>query len=221
MKPYYEADGIVIFHGDCREILPELREIPSLVLTDPPYGMDLDTDNSGTGDSKRAPGRAWESRVTGDDAPFDPAHLLVFPRLILWGANHYASRLPESNGWFVWNKRGDGRPSGMHFGDCELAWSNVGQGIRMFSNVWHGAPRWRAEAVLHPTQKPVVLMSWLLQQFTEPGDLVLDPYMGSGPVARACLDLDRRYVGIEIEERYCEIAAQRLGQMVLDVESAA
>lgn len=217
MRAVFNENGITIWHGDCRELIPITPpETVDLVLTDPPYGMNLDTDNSGTGDAKRMPGRKWDRRVEGDEEPFDPAPLLQYRRVILWGANHFASRLPESNGWIVWNKRGDGQPSGMHFGDCELAWTNVGQGIRMFSNVWHGAPRWRAEPTLHPTQKPVTLMRWLVEQFTEPGQLVFDPYMGSGPVAEACRDLGRRYIGCEIVEDYCRAAVGRLAQGTLE-----
>lgn len=220
--PYYEDALITLYNADCRDVLPDIDpESVALVIADPPYGMNLDTDNSKTGDAKRMPGRKWDHRVIGDDQAFDPDHLLRFPRLVIWGANHFASRLPESNGWIVWNKRGDGQPSGMHFGDCELAWTNVGQGIRMFSNVWHGAPRWRAEPVLHPTQKPVQLMRWLIQAHTEPGDLILDPYVGSGPVLRAAMDLGRRAIGVEIDPHYCEVAAGRLGQSVLDFGEAA
>lgn len=230
MKPYYAEGDITIYHGDCRAVLLALNVSPGLVIADPPYGLALDTDNTGTdvvaptfAQGRRRPGRSWE-RVHGDDEPFDPSHLLQYPRLVIWGANNFASRLPESNRWIVWNKRGEGLPSAMHFGDCELAWSNVGRGgIRMFSNNWHGTARWRGgsgEPMLHPTQKPVALMRWIVEQNTETGDLVLDPYMGSGPVARACADLGRRYVGIEIEERYCEIAAKRCAQEVLDLEAA-
>lgn len=223
-EPFFEDGGLSLYCGDCVEMLPAIvpdSAAVALVIADPPYGMNLDVDNSGTGDAKRMPGRKWEKRVHGDDRPFDPSHLMRFPRLVIWGANHFASRLPESNGWIVWNKRGDGQPSGMHFGDCELAWTNVGQGIRMFSNVWHGAPRWRAEPSLHPTQKPVALMSWLIQNYTQPGDLIVDPYAGSGPVLRAAKDLGRRCIAFEIDPSYCAVIAERLGQGVFDFGEAA
>jgi DNA modification methylase len=94
---------------------------------------------------------------------------------------------------------------------------------RLFNCFWAGSPVHRLGeergSQLHPTQKPVALMRWIVDRTTKPGDLVLDPYMGSGPVARACMDLGRRYIGIEIEERYCEAAARRLGQGVLDLET--
>lgn len=211
MTPYYADPLVTIYHGDCREWSGAM---PDLAIADPPYGRRLNTNNDGPRSKQKARGRKWEP-VTGDDEPFDPSHLLRYPRLVIFGANHFASRLPESPSWIVWNKRGDGRPSGMHVGDCELAWTNLGGGIRMFSNVWHGAPRWRAEPVLHPTQKPVALMRWIIERYTEPGDLILDPYMGSGPTLVAAKSLNRRAIGIEIEERYCEIAARRCSQEVL------
>lgn len=218
MKPYYTDDLVTIYNARCEDVLPSIDPASvDLLLTDPPYGMGMDTDYSATGGAGRLPGRKWDRRVEGDDVPFDPAHLLVYGRAVIWGANHFASRLPDSNGWIVWNKRGDGKPSGMHFGDCEIAWSNVAQGIRMFSNVWHGAPRWRAEPSMHPTQKPAALMRWLVEKFTDPGQLVLDPYMGSGPVAQACHELGRRYVGIELVEDYCKVAVGRLAQQTLDL----
>ena len=214
MTPYYDEAGITIYHARCEDVLPSLEpSTVGLLLTDPPYGMGLDTDysdmNGWDGKSKK-----WE-KVEGDDQPFDPAHLLAYKRLVIWGSNHFASKLPDSGGWIVWNKRGEGKPSGICFGDCELAWTNLSQSVRMYSFMWHGVARWTAEPVFHPTQKPVSLMRWIIDKWTQPGDLILDPYMGSGPVLRAAKDCGRRAIGIECVEHYCEIAAKRLGQGVL------
>jgi site-specific DNA-methyltransferase (adenine-specific) len=86
----------------------------------------------------------------------------------------------------------------------------------MFTHLWNGYNRDSEIGYhVHPTQKPVALFRWCLDRPTLPGDLILDPYMGSGPIARACHEMGRRYIGIEIEERYCEIAAKRLAQGVL------
>ena len=74
------------------------------------------------------------------------------------------------------------------------------------------------ETVIHPTQKPIALMSWIIGKWTEPGAMIFDPYTGSGPVLRAAKDLQRHAIGIEIEERYCEIAAKRCAQEVLDLK---
>jgi hypothetical protein len=214
--PYYNRDGITIYCADCRDILPLLEPgSVDLVLTDPPYGMALDTDYSGfSGFGGPRTGKC-HMPVTGDDRPFDPSPLLAIPaKHVFWGAQFYASRLPDSGGWFVWNKRGDGKPSAICFGDCELAWTNLRKSVRLFSFMWHGCKRWQAEPAYHPTQKPVALMDWCINQAGAP-DTILDPFMGSGTTLRAAKDLGRRAIGIEIEEKYCEIAVRRLAQGVL------
>lgn len=222
MKPYYDdGKGIVIYHGDCREVLPALAlPADALVVADPPYGVSERTD-------RKAKGRSYAAAcydfapVYDDDKPFDPAHLLTFKRLVLWGANHFAERLPASPSWLVWDKR-DGIASNDN-ADCELAWSNLGGPARVFRHLWSGMIKAseRDQRRLHPTQKPVALGSWLLQNWSKPGDTVVEPYMGGGFVLRAAKDLGRRAIGIEIEERYCEIAARRLSQEVLALGGAS
>ena len=114
----YDRDGIVIYQGDCREILPLLVTFRALVLTDPPYGMDYKPLRGADG-SKR-----WVEGVQGDAEPFDPEPLLRFPRLVLWGANWYADKLPASGGWLVWDKTPKGAKQGFHASHAELAWTN-------------------------------------------------------------------------------------------------
>lgn len=142
-------------------------------------------------------------------------------KVVLWGANHYADRLPPSPSWLVWDKV-DGLESGRAVGfndqaDVEMAWSNLGGPARLYRHRWMGLLKSseRDQRRLHPTQKPIALMAWIIANWTMPGDLIIEPYMGSGPALRAAKDLGRRAVGIEIEERYCEVAAKRLGQEVL------
>lgn len=214
MQPYYSENGITIYHGDCREVLPSLPKV-DLVLTDPPYGIAYNP-TGGNGVARRGN----LERVKGDRNPFDPSLLRDYPSLILWGANHYADKLPASAAWLVWYKR-DGVPS-IDFSDCELAWSNLKTPARVFNHLWHGMLRdsERGELRYHPTQKPVVLMRWCLKLAPD-AKLILDPFMGSGTTLRAAKDLGRKAIGIEIEERYCEIAANRLRQEVLSFEGAA
>lgn len=209
----HDQDGIVIYHGDCLAMLPSLEQIPQLVLTDPPYGMDYKPLRGADG-SKR-----WADGVQGDAAPFDPAPLLRFPRLVLFGANWYADKLPASGGWLVWDKTPKGIKDGFHASHAELAWTNLCSSVRKFSLQWGGEAR-NSEPFLHPTQKPVGLMRWVLEQFTKPGDMVLDPYMGSGPVAQACRETGRGYLGFEIDARYVEAAIGRLSQRSLFEEAA-
>lgn len=209
MKPYYERNGIVIYHGDCREILPSIKA--DVVVTDPPYGVSERTARQTAGRSKLAVCNDF-APVFGDDKPFDPVPWTAWP-CILWGANHYANRLPASPTWLVWDKREGQGPNDN--ADCELAWSNRGGPARLFHHYWKGMLRAseRDQPRLHPTQKPVALMRWCIEMM--PDGVLLDPFMGSGTTLRAAKDLNRRAIGIEIEERYCEIAAKRLAQEVL------
>jgi site-specific DNA-methyltransferase (adenine-specific) len=213
--PYYQDDEITLHLGDCREILPRISPADvSLLLTDPPYGMDYKPLRGADG-SKR-----WTEGIQGDSAAFDPAHLLTFPRLVLFGANWYADRLPASGGWLVWDKTPKGIKEGFAASHAELAWTNLCSSVRKFSLQWGGEAR-NGEPHYHPTQKPVGLMRWILEMFTKPGDLILDPYMGSGPVAVACRETGRRYIGCEINERFAETAAKRLAQDCLDFGETA
>jgi site-specific DNA-methyltransferase (adenine-specific) len=225
--PYYDEGGIQIFHGDCREVLPTLR--PSsvdLVLTDPPYGISERTDRKARKRTALARCNDFPA-IEGDDAPFDPSAVLRFGRCVLFGANHFADRLPPSPSWVIWDKRaGLTSKRGDAFndnGDAEMAWTNCGGPVRVISHLWMGMLKAseRDDRRVHPTQKPVALMTWMIERFTQPGDLVLDPYMGSGPVARACKNTGRRYIGIEVVEAYCRVAVERLQQEVLQFDEVS
>jgi len=209
VTPYYDVDGTTIYHADCADVFPLVPpEAVDLLLTDPPYGIDLDTDYSALHGSHRV-----YARVEGDAAPFNPKALLTYGRCVLWGGNHYASRLPDSPSWLVWDKRGHQQST--VFSDVEMAWTNLGGPAVKYRHLWGVNRETERGLYVHPTQKPVALMRWIVDRWTEPGDLVFDPYMGSGPVARACADLGRRYIGVEIVEEYCQAAVNRLGQMAL------
>jgi len=107
--------------------------------------------------------------------------------------------------------------------DAELAWHNLGCGVDVYHHLWLGVHR-DSEAGqkglrgVHPTQTPVALIRWIIDKWTDPDDLIFDPYMGSGPVARACADLGRRYIGVEIVEEYVNAAINRMGQMAMVLE---
>ncbi len=206
MTPYFENDGIVIYHGDCRDVLPTLSSIDA-VISDPPYGMKNNCDYTRFTTGPNCHGEAASRRyapVVGDDRPFDPSPWLAFPRVVLWGANHFWQRLPVGT-TLVWVKRFDGG-FGSFLSDAEIAWMKGGHGVYLHRDTsLMGETRSRR----HPTEKPVGLMRWCIEKAGGDG-LVLDPYMGSGTTLVAALSLGRRAIGIEIEERYCEIAAKRL-----------
>ena len=221
--PYYQDDWATIYHGDCREVATALQY--SVVCADPHYGNDWSPDNtrftSKASDWWSVTDRSAATqmpKITGNKIPFDPTLWIDRPA-ILWGANHYASRLPDSGGWLVWDKRAGLEDVGQKWpmSEAELAWTNVTGHVATFRMRWMGMIRPQSEKTrYHPNQKPIALMGCGLGFL--PDGVVLDPYMGSGPVLVAAKNLGRKSIGIEIEEKYCEIAAQRLSQGVLDLE---
>jgi DNA modification methylase len=215
VKPYYEDGSVTIYHGDCREIAPLVGA--DAVVTDPPYGMAWNTDTSRFGGghlasvARRGQGRADWGAVHGDNEQFDPAPWLAYERVVLWGSNHFGSRLPVGT-TLVWLKRLD-LAFGSFLSDAEMAWVKGGHGVYCRRDT---TLMGELKDRLHPTQKPIGIMRWSIERIGGDG-IVLDPYMGSGTTLRAAKDMGRRAIGIEIEERYCEIAATRMGQEVFDI----
>jgi site-specific DNA-methyltransferase (adenine-specific) len=201
MVPYYDHAGITIYHGDCREILPGL-EPADLVLTDPPYGIA----NVWKGGLGHGWGKARdESALRNEWDQLPPDVRLVLSKgneACVWGGNYFD--LPISRGWLVWNKP----ERGFTLSEAELAWTSRDTVVRVCDLPRPDVGR------KHPTQKPLRLMAWCIRQFKD-AKTILDPFMGSGTTLRAAKDLGRQAIGIEIEERYCEIAAKRLAQEVL------
>jgi site-specific DNA-methyltransferase (adenine-specific) len=218
LKPYYEHAGITIYHGDCREIVPAL-EFDGLVVTDPPYGIKHPTDYKARGRGKLAPCKDYIP-VHDDDKPFDPTWLLAVGQArIIWGGNWFARALPNTGGWLVWDKE---RPDDLDQATCELAWTDCIMGVRRYKHMWNGMLRASKDALVHPTQKPEALIRWCLSlRWTRDYDHILDPYMGGGSTLRAAKDLGKKAIGVEIEEKYCEIVAKRLSQEVLPLGGAA
>lgn len=199
----------------------------NLVLADPPYGVGERTDREGKGrgtfgkqSTSSLNGPEIHSidfpEVHGDDHPFNPGPLLVFKRLVLFGANYYAGRLPPSPSWIVWDKL-DGlttekRAVGVDDNaDAELAWTNLGGPARILAHRWKGVVKAseHGQARQHPTQKPVALMARIMEWRTSPGELVLDPYAGSGPVLLAGELTGRTVAAMEISPHYCDVICRR------------
>ncbi len=217
-----QIGGATLYCGDCREIAPSLTGIAA-VIADPPYGVGEQTNRKSKGrgrNSGRLQGGHWvDSKdwdpVIGDDEPFDPSPWLAYPKVVLFGANHYSDRLPGSSCWLVWDKREESGPDDN--ADCEIAWTNLKGVARIHRQLWRGVCRRGEENVatgaqrLHPTQKPIALMSRAIELCKlRPGDTVLDPYMGSGPVGIAAVRRGLRYVGIEKDRRYFDVARRRI-----------
>jgi len=201
--------GATLILGDCREVLPTLSGIDA-VVTDPPYGIGYVAPTGIGARGVYAPGlpRRDYGAIVGDDTPFNPSPWLGFGEVLLWGANHYAHKLPPSAGWLIWDKRDGMTPN--NNSDCEVAWLKGGGSARMFRHLWNGMCQASEKGVsrTHPTQKPIALMEWCLS-FVK-GRAILDPYMGSGTTGVACARLGRQFVGIEIDPRYFDIACRRI-----------
>ena len=222
MTPYYERDGIVIYHGDCRDVLSELGPV-DCVLTDPPYKIS----------------QSYSASVDADNllavAAICFAAYEILPLLPRGGfaAVFYDTRiLPlcleafRRAGWrYVRNLtlyRRWGNASVLHgwmsTSDFVLLFQKPGGAEQFFGDTFHDVfikDKADPDGAYHPAQKPIKFVSQIIGRLTEPGGLILDPFMGSGTTLRAAKDLGRQAIGIEIEERYCEIAAKRLAQEVL------
>jgi len=214
MKPYYEHGGITIYHGDCRVVLdslaPHFGDKPfDLLLTDPPYGIQAAKKGAHSSIRDNA---AWSSETWDDGRQTDSLRraLKVAKQAAVWGGNYYADLLPASPAWLAWVKPEAG--TGFSLADMELCWTSGQWAAR----VKHMA---RRDGNLHPTQKPEALMAWTMGFFV--ASSILDPFMGSGTTLVAAKRLGKSCIGIEREERYCEIAAKRLQQEALPLEMGA
>lgn len=208
------AEGVTLYLGDCIEILPTLEPADALV-SDPPYGIAFahgGNDKSGIGKGKYATKFAKVS-IIGDGEAFDPKPLLSLAEtVILWGGNHFANSLPPSASWFIWDKRAASQHTN-DFADCEMAWTNRKGVARVFRHQWDGMMKAseRGEPRCHPTQKPVELMRWCLQQIPE-AKTIIDPYMGSGTTGVAAVKGGLKFIGIEIDPGYFETACKRISE---------
>lgn len=199
-----------LYRADCRDVLPTLEGVDA-VVTDPPYGGNYDTDYTRfTGCLSE--NRNWGERIYGDDEPFDPMPWLEYPKVCLWGYQHFARSVPVGT-ILVWNKKRETQ-LGTFLSDAELAWVNRGQGVYIRRHIWHGFDReTEREPVEHPTQKPVSLMKWCMERAgVEESDTVLDPFMGSGSTIIAAVQLGLPAIGIEIDPTYFAIACKRIAE---------
>lgn len=198
-----------LYLADCREIVASLVGVDALV-SDPPYGMDWDTDSTRFVSASSGQGRDDWGDVAGDTQPFDPSPWLAYSKVVLWGSNHYAQRLPVGT-TLVWIKRAD-HAFGTFLSDCEIGWMKGGHGVYAHREQFP-APSRKSEnfgSTAHPTQKPVGLMAWAIQKAKVIGP-VLDPFMGSGTTGVACAALGLPFIGIEIDPRHFNTALDRIG----------
>ena len=211
--------------GDCMEVLPAIDRAAAIV-SDPPYGIGYvhggNIPRRGCGIGGGAITRGAKTKpIINDDREFDPAPLLGFSAVLLFGANHFARRLPSGGSWLVWDKSVGAGPADS-FVDSELAWTSAPSVRRnVFRHEWKGllADRtgedlpgrnpntWRRH---HPSMKPVALMEWCIATAAGQSGMIVDPYMGAGTTGVAALRMGRKFVGVEMDREYFDIACERI-----------
>lgn|SRR5574343_389576 len=201
---------IKLIHGDCLE---EMKKIPDgsvdLVLTDPPYGIKADKGTSGFGTAKnRKYINEWDSK-TPEKEYFDEI-LRIGKVVIIFGGNFFTDKLPVSGHWLVWDKKGDVAFKNP-FSDCELIWTSIKKKpIKKYTFKQQGFITDSKDKRYHPTQKPSELVKQLLEVYSKDGDTICDPFMGSGTTGVACKNLNRNFIGIELDKEYYDIAVKRI-----------
>lgn len=210
MKPVIIGDA-ALYLGACEEVLPLIERVDACI-TDPPYGINVAAKDR----SKEKPGHYFKAYAVGDWDKVRPCESIfkglreISDHQIIWGGNYFADLLPPTMGWLAWDKT----QRGLGQADGELAWTSFNNAMRIFT----------ANRVIfqqeggrdHPTQKPIALMKWCIEYADRHGkaQTILDPFMGSGTTGVAAIQLSRKFIGIERDERYFEIACKRIEQAV-------
>lgn len=205
-----------LYLGDCRDILPTLGKVDA-VVTDPPYGIGIDKDMarlkvrpSGFAKGFRSTPQ-YENLNWDGDPPCSGTltGITLLGHCIIWGANHFISRIPfDASKWLVWHKKGNDKSG---YADCELAWTNLPGAVRYFRQDWVGFGAINSgEDREHPTQKPVGVMRWCISHLPDGCETILDPFMGSGTTGVAAVQMGRKFIGIEREPKYFDIACRRI-----------
>ena len=220
MAPYYDRDGVTIYHGDCREVLPTVDPDEfAVMVTDPPYGLAYRSNMKNTVEDYR-------QEIDGDLDTALRDHVLGWwgdrPALVF--GSWKVARPANTRHVLTWDK---GDAAGM--GDLSIPWKPNTEEVYVLGSGFEGhrgssiirghVVTWASKGRTHPHAKPVGVIHALLAK-SPPGP-VLDPFMGSGPVAQACHELGRRYIGIELVEDYCRIAVSRLAQQTLNFDEAS
>ena len=204
--------------GDCLEVM---RSMPDksvdAVITDPPYGMNLDTDFSKMVNRNNFKGLSAGniySNVIGDNRQFDPSEILkMADTVVLFGYDYFSNKLPDNSTVLVWDKRLTESADKCFGSPFELLWINKKTRKRFYRVRWYGLFGTEKQDIkkrVHPTQKPIELMVKIIEDFTHEGDTILDPFMGSGTTGVACVQTGRNFIGIEIDPTYFAIAERRI-----------
>lgn len=207
LEPYLNK----ITQGDCLEVLKQLPDkCIDLVLTDPPYGINADKGSNFYGHTGgREYNDNWDS-ITPPKEVFEEL-LRIGKKVIIFGGNFFTDKLPVNGHWIFWDKKGDiafDNP----FGDGELAWTNIDRkSVKKYVSIQQGFIS-DEKVRFHPTQKPVGLFKKIIEDYNT-GGVILDCYLGSGTTVIACKELGLDFIGIEKEQKYVDIANERLSKM--------
>lgn len=206
-----------VYNCDCLELMREMVKqgiVVDWLITDPPYGIGEDGKSnhsrSKLAKSKEYTPKEWDKKRISKE--YFELMKKVSKNQIIFGGNYYTDYLPPSSCWIVWDKQnGDN-----DFADCELAWCSLNKAVRKFEYRWAGMLQGNMrnkEIRIHPTQKPLPLLTWILNNYTKQGDLIFDPFMGSFTTAVACHKLQRRFIGAELDKEYFDKGYERLNKV--------
>jgi site-specific DNA-methyltransferase (adenine-specific) len=206
---------------DCMAYMATLPDKAfDLAIVDPPYGIGENGDRNKSR-CKLAIAKNYKAFAGGDIEPPNKDYFIELQRVsknqIIWGSNHFIENIPNSNSscWIVWDKENSG-----NFADCELAYTSFKTAVRKFTFTWNGMIQGdmkNKEHRIHPTQKPVKLYEWLLTNYAEQGQKILDTHLGSGSIAIACNNLGFDLVGCELDSDYYNSACDRVNQATAQV----
>ena len=205
--------------GDCLELMKDIPDgSVDLVLTDPPYGKKADKGTNGFGSAKnRRYGGGWDSKRPSKEV-FDEM-LRIGKNVIIFGGNYFADILPPSNHWIFWDKKGDIAFQNP-FADGELIYTTFKKPIKRIVFRQQGFITDSKDKRYHPTQKPSELVETLIKEYSKEGDTIFDCFMGSGTTGVACVNTNRNFIGIELDEGYFNIAKKRIEEAQAKIKIA-
>ena len=218
LNKIYKTDFLDLYHCDCMELL---RQTPdnyySLALVDPPYGIGVSQtthhQNNTIDKITNYTPKEWDNNIPTSE--YWNELFRVSKNQFVWGGNYFTKYLKPTKDWIIWDKE---QPEKMHFAQAELCWCSFGRGVRIFkrsitkdkNNVSNNHLKALKYCRIHPTQKPVQLYKWLLQNYAKQGDTILDTHFGSLSIGIACHDMGFELTAIELDKDYYQMAKQRL-----------
>ena len=197
--------------GDCLELMKSIPDKSiDLIITDPPYGKKADKGTNGFGSSKNRRYQGGWDNSRPDKKVFEEM-FRIGKNLIIFGANYFCDMLPFSNHWIFWDKKGDISFKNP-FADGEFIYTTFRKPIKKIVFKQQGFITDSKDKRYHPTQKPSELIQMIIEQYSNEGDIILDPFLGSGTTAVACVNTNRHYIGFELDQQYYDIACERLDE---------